>query len=199
MDEQRAIYIRWTVVNALGWFGGLTLGGLVVGAALLLALISPNPIYLLSLPLAGMLIGLCVGFAQRWLLGDDLDEKEQRHWLYLSAGGGAVGAVLALIGAWLSGLGWLVGGAAVGAFLAGSVATGQWFILRHYLYPARRWIVVHIAGGAVCGVITLLSNGGLALPLCCGAGALFLGGLVTWVVIDGLRITTAEITEEGSG
>lgn len=195
MDEQqRALLIRWTLINAAGWFAGLIAGGFILGVALLLALIAPSPLYLLSLVLAGAALGAVVSYIQRSLLNDFLDETELRQWLYFSAGGGALGTVLALIGAWLSGLGWLVGAAAVGALLSGSVATGQWFILRRYIYPARRWIWIHLVGGALCGVITLFSNGGLGLPICCCAGTLVFGGLIASMLRQVMDIGNAEFS-----
>lgn len=195
-EEQRALLIRWTLINAAGWFAGLIAGGFILGVALLLALIAPSPLYLVSLILAGAALGAVVSYIQRLLLNDVLDETELRQWLYYGTGGGAIGAVLALIGAWLSGLGWLIGAAGVGAALAGSVAAGQYFILRRYVYPARRWIWIHLAGGALCGIITLASNGGLFLPLCCGLGTTIFGGIVAWGIRQVMDIGNTEFSSD---
>jgi len=47
--------------------------------------------------------------------------------------------------------------------------------------------VAHVGGGAICGVITLSSNGGLLLPVCCGTGTLVFSAIITSTLVYWLR------------
>lgn len=158
--------LRWIVANVVGWTVGLYAGVL-------------NPWCFAG---AGIITGLILGGLQWWALrgtnlvqsdGEDARRKAQR-WIGYTFAGAALGMLpAAMVGGviylFANGLAALLAGGVLGL----AVGIGQWMILKRGSPVVTVWLLSNAAGGALCGLLTVMPIiRGLPLGMVVGA-ALF--------------------------
>lgn len=157
------LWLRWVLATLIGWTAGLYVGAWTMRTPLICG--------------GWPLVGAAVGAAQ-WLALRGVWPVRARRYVLVSAAASLTGIALALL---LAGLGifglevWAVG---AGAVIGGSVGVAQGWVLRS---NGQRWVAANLAGGGLCGLLTVTPViGGLPLGLVVGS-ALF-GALTGWAL-----------------
>jgi hypothetical protein len=142
--------LRWTLANVLGWTAGLYL----------IAWSFSTPVFCLGGGLAGVIVGAAQWTVLRreYFLSSRTENEQSAltgNWIVLSAIGGLLGLLPAMVAGLLVTFGWGVGIALVGGALGAGLGIGQWFRLNGHMGRAGWWILANVGGGAACALLTL--------------------------------------------
>lgn len=157
--------VRWALATLIGWTVGLYVGAWTMRTPLICG--------------GWPLVGAAVGAAQ-WLALRGVWPVRARRYVLASAAASLAGITLALslavMGIGLIGLEvWAI---AAGAAIGSSVGVAQGWVLGA---SGQRWVIANLAGGGLCGLLTVTPIiGGLPLGLIVGS-ALF-GVLTGWAL-----------------
>jgi hypothetical protein len=102
--------------------------------------------------------------------------------VWLSALGGAVGVIPALLAGFTLVLGGGWGFCFMGALFGGVLGAVQTTHLNPQVDNAGWWIVANVVGGALCGMLTLGVNP-LYLPVCCSLGPVIFGAITGYTLL----------------
>ena len=133
---------------------------------------------------AGAVEGTALGLAQAHVLGRTLPRLPRAAWVGATAAGAAVAWIVGMLPStlydtwsrWPAGLAILAGVLAATVLLC-SIGTAQWFVLRHHVEHAGRWVgAVALAWGvgllAFTAVTSPLWQPGQSVPVTIGVGVL---------------------------